>query len=285
MNDNQVNPNNLLDATDCLEAIGVIRGWKNFLFIIVILSLLIIQISFWLVNTGYIEIGKSAQTSQQAVPIAPNSVNQIPATVETIITPATEETRESESEAFIQQLLGEPNDQNAVSPESEPADMKTGDISDSQQSQPQTAQTSQSGFVSTAVHKTDYFSVMLRFVDAVLILTSVLYCLTLLLGLKISLLGRLGGINHICRAFFLSLVALILLLPWQYVFGRFVLGAAFGPLELRNWYLADNSGILSSIMYYLRFTGYWLLVLLLFIFAQIRSLRWAKAILRRLDII
>ena len=54
MNENQVNPNNLLDATDCLEAIGVFRGWKNFLFVIIILSLLLSQTCFWLVNTGYI---------------------------------------------------------------------------------------------------------------------------------------------------------------------------------------------------------------------------------------
>ena len=56
MNDSQVSPNNLLDATDCLEAIGVFRGWKNFLFAIIVLSLLLTQACFWLVNTGYIKI-------------------------------------------------------------------------------------------------------------------------------------------------------------------------------------------------------------------------------------
>jgi len=54
MNENQAGPSSLLDTTDCLEAIGVFRGWKNFFFIIVVLCLLLLQISFWVVNTGYI---------------------------------------------------------------------------------------------------------------------------------------------------------------------------------------------------------------------------------------
>ena len=54
MNENQAGPGSLLDTTDCLEAIGVFRGWKNFLFIIVVLCLLLLQICFWVVNTGYI---------------------------------------------------------------------------------------------------------------------------------------------------------------------------------------------------------------------------------------
>ena len=54
MNLEQDQQKNLLDTTDCLEAIGVFRGWKNFLFIVVILCLLLLQASFWLVNTGYV---------------------------------------------------------------------------------------------------------------------------------------------------------------------------------------------------------------------------------------
>src|SRR4030042_993321 len=50
----QDQPKNLIDTTDCLEAISVFRGWKNFLFIVVILCLLLLQASFWLVNTGYV---------------------------------------------------------------------------------------------------------------------------------------------------------------------------------------------------------------------------------------
>jgi hypothetical protein len=127
---------------------------------------------------------------------------------------------------------------------------------------------------------------LIRFLNFVLIPTAVLYCLTMLFTLKVSLLGRLGGINHICRAFFLSLVMVVLLLPWQRFFAGIVVGAIYTPAELVRWYTVETTGgIFGIIFYYLRFTGYWLLVLLLVIFSQLRSMRWAKAILRRLEII
>jgi len=103
--------------------------------------------------------------------------------------------------------------------------------------------------------------------------------------LKVSLVGRLGGMNHISRAFFLSLVMLILLLPWQSIFGGVVLGAIYTPGELVEWCSAETSGILDIVLRYLRFTGYWLVILLLLIFSQLRSGRWTKTILRRLEVI
>jgi len=114
----------------------------------------------------------------------------------------------------------------------------------------------------------------------------VLYCLTMLFSLKISLLGRLGGINHISRAFFISLIMVVLLLPWQRLFGDVLFGAIYAPKELLTFRACGQGReILGSAFYYFRFTGLWLLVMLLLIFSQIRSARWAKAILRRLEVI
>jgi hypothetical protein len=108
----------------------------------------------------------------------------------------------------------------------------------------------------------------------------------MLFSLKVSLLGRLGGINHIARAFFLSLTFAVLLLPWQRFFPGVVIGAMFTPAELQSACAkAGDYNIFATILQYLRFTGLWLLVLLLLIFSQLRSGRWAKAILRRLEVI
>jgi hypothetical protein len=131
----------------------------------------------------------------------------------------------------------------------------------------------------------DHLVWVMRFVNAVVILAATLYCLTILFALKVSMLGRLGGINHITRAFFLSLLALILLLPWHKVFDGVVLGAMFTPDEMVKWLSSKPSDILGLALFYLRFCGYWVLVLLFLILAQIRSSRWAGAILRRLEII
>lgn len=128
---------------------------------------------------------------------------------------------------------------------------------------------------------------LIRFFNFVLILTAILYCLTMLFILKVSLLGRLGGINHICRAFFLSLIFAVLIMPWQKLFPDLVLfGATFTPAELKGACAkAADYKLLLTIGHYLRFTGFWLLVLLFLIFSQLRSGRWSKAILRRLEVI
>ncbi len=234
MNENQAGPSNLLDTTDCLEAIGVFRGWKNFFFVIVVICLLLLQISFWVVNTGYI-------TAKEC----PGSMTAVVA-------------------GELSEDVGEAAKKVAA-----------------EQSEPAEAEMEHSLFGITFKH----LAMGIRVVNAILILTGLLYCLTILLSLKVSLVGRLGGMNHISRAFFLSLVMLILLLPWQRVFGGMVLGAIYTPCELVKWSSAETGNIFDIILYYLRFCGYWLLILLLLIFSQLRSGRWTKSILRRLEVI
>ena len=74
MNQNDAGHNNLLDTTDCLEAVGVFKGWKNLLFISIFLCLLITQAGFWLVDLGWVQIpsdttAKSAQDILINIPI------------------------------------------------------------------------------------------------------------------------------------------------------------------------------------------------------------------------
>lgn len=147
--------------------------------------------------------------------------------------------------------------------------------------------------VTTEKEKTSIFAFtfkrlagLIRFFNFLLILAAVLYCLTMLFILKVSLLGRLGGINHICRAFFLALVFAVLIMPWQKLFPGVIFGAMFTPAELQNACAkAADYNIGLTIGHYLRFTGFWLLVLLFLIFSQLRSGRWSKATLRRLEVI
>jgi len=235
MNENQAGSSSLLDTTDCLEAIGVFRGWKNFFFIIVVLCLLLLQASFWVVNTGRIP-AKECPGSKAAVVGLSEDVQDV----------------------------GEAAKKVAA-----------------EQSEPDEAEMEDSLFGITFKH----LAMGIRVTNAILVLAGLLYCLTILLSLKVSLVGRLGGMNHISRAFFLSLVMLILLLPWQRVFGGVVLGAIYSPCELVKWSSAETPDIFGIILYYLRFSGYWLLIMLLLIFSQLRSGRWTKSILRRLEVI
>jgi hypothetical protein len=286
MNGNQNNQSNLVDTTDCLEAVGVCRCWKNFLAIVVICGLLLLQISFWLVDTGYVKaetvvtvppatvsalskpviappLLSSKEDAGAKKPDAPLDVNEAkqshPALGEDTIKKAAEKV-----------VAGDPN--NSKELVSAKAKAEAEKVEKPQQER----------FFDIQMKHLNW---VIRFCNFIIILAAVLYCLTLLFSFKVSLIGRLGGINHICRAFFLSLIMVIFLLPWQNLFGNIVIGAIYTPAELVKWCTAQNSGIFAAAMHYLRFTGYWLLILLLLIFSLIRSSRWTKAILRRLEVL
>ncbi len=130
-----------------------------------------------------------------------------------------------------------------------------------------------------------YLARTVEVINGILIVSAVLCCLTLFFGLMVSLVGRLGGINQISRAFTLSLIALVLLLPWQNVLGSSIMGVIYTPGELTRWLAAKSDSTTNTVIYYLRFTVFWAALVLLLLLAQIRSARWSKAILHRLEII
>ena len=275
--------NDLLDTTDCLEAVGVFKGWKNFLFLIVLLCLLLLQASFHLVDRGYIEIDGQFYSDEPAVepnePAEPNKPTEDAESVEPTEPAETNEPTEPEKlgESVEPNEPAEPNElarSSSALPWIEPRIRSTA---------PQMQYAGQ--WIPKNFITFEQLTLLISLVNAVLILTATLYCLTLLFSLKVSMNGRLGGINHISRAFFLSLLMLVLLLPWQRMFGSVVTGAVFTPEELVKWYSGKTDDILDVTLYYLRFSGYGVLMLLLLILSQLRSLRWAKDILRRLEII
>ncbi|MHC4212509.1 MAG: hypothetical protein ACYSWP_03945, partial [Planctomycetota bacterium] len=65
------NQDNLLDTTDCLEAVSVFRGWKNFLFVITFFSLLLLQSVFW------VAVIKSSNEQKDALLTAEGKEKQI----------------------------------------------------------------------------------------------------------------------------------------------------------------------------------------------------------------
>ena len=272
MVENHPGSSDLLDTTDCLEAVGVFKGWKNLLFMILVVCLLLLQAGFFLVDQGYVAPGP-AQTdgpeTQAVTDIEPNGPADANVPPEPDVTP----------EPDVAPEISGPEEANA------PAEPNLG-IQQPGQHKESKLQLAALPFVDFLSKITwQQLSWAMNLVNAILILTATLYCLTLLFSLKVSMHGRLGGINHITRAFFLSLILLILVLPWQKIFDGLIMGAIFTPAELIIWHAKDKSDILDLVLYYMRFCGYMVLVFLLLILAQLRSSRWAKAILRRLEII
>ena len=267
MNENEGKQDNLLDTTDCLEAVGVFRAWKNGMFVISVLCLVLLQILFWAVNLEVVSIQevKPAPAAALGSPetTEPNAIiSKAPAVEPDEITRAAREATADANLAAANIPSGRATRPMRIA--AGPACAKESD------------------------HLASLARFFIRLFDFVLILAAALFCLTMMFSLKISLLGRLGGINHISRAFFLSVLFVVLVLPWQKFFGSAVMGVIYTPDELvrwLNWYRDPTSGVLGMVLFYLRFTGYWLLVMLVAVLAQVRSGRWAKATLRRLEII
>jgi hypothetical protein len=249
------NQKNLIDTTDCLEAVGVFRGWKNGLFFIVICILLLLQVSFWLVHSGLVR-SKACET--ETTPVVKGEMHE----EEPLAVISTENEKISSA---AKKVAYEPNQTKAsdtIIIETEQVRTRILNIT------------------------TEHLSWLIRFLNFFLFLTAILYCLTMLFILKVSLQGRMGGINHITRAFFLSILMLLLLLPLQKLVNGVVAGVMYTPSELiaacEN---VKTSEIFDKILFYFRFCAYWIIVVLLLILSQVRSARWAKATLRRLDVV
>lgn len=238
MNEGPVNQNLMIETTDCLEAIGVFRGWKNLFFAIMLVCLLLSQVAFWLIDLRIVPTGGSGSPAVAAAPAGPNAVAEA-------ATPAAEPNRAAKSAPGTLGL---------------PAEL---------------LRKVDAGHVARTV----------ELVNGILVVTAVLFTLAVFFCLITSLVGRLGGIRHISRAFFLSVILLVLVIPWQTLVGSRLPGVVYNFPELLNWLAVKNAGLFNTIVYYLRFSGYWLVFLALLVVSQLRSSRWTKSIRRRLEII
>jgi hypothetical protein len=247
MNEGPVNQGAMVETTDSLEAVGVFRRWKNIFFAIVLICLLLTQAAFWLIDLKLVKTGGAATV---AAPSAP------------AVAPSTP-----------------PTDVNAVEKAAGQA------VSGS----PQTPAPASQGpkFLGSLSDRLNMERVTraIEIINGILIVAVVLYAMALFFCLLISLVGRLGGIRHVSRAYFLAVIMLILVIPWQALFQSPVPGVVYTVPELLQWMTIKSEGLTSLVLYYLRFSGYWLLFLILLLMSEVRSVRWTKSILRRLEII
>ncbi len=252
MNAEQNRQKDLVDTTDCLEAVGVFRCWKNLFFAVILVGLLLLGACFWIMDLGLISDeskGEQAVTveavTEQVVPVVEETVDEVKQQVD-------------EAAAKVAGDANAPDDQTkAKKPLKLPFKLRQGQV-----------------------------MWAIRALDAVVIMAAVLYCLAILFTLKISMVGRLGGINHISRAFFWSLILLALIVPWQVVLGWGLFGVTFEPSELvRRTAGYESDSVFVKALFWFRFVVVWAIALLCLILAQVRTSRWSKATLKRLEVI
>jgi hypothetical protein len=267
MADESKKQDQLLETTDCLEAVGTLKFNKNLFFFINFLCLLILQGIFWLMPTEYVDrpgtdakkdmAPATAMLLKLAAPASTRLGEAGPAGKDIKVERKTEKT-----EKAAQVLTA---DANAQTPEPNAVEHKNAipiKISFS------------------------HLSWLIRLCNYLLIVCSVVYSLTLLFCMKVSLVGRLGGISHITKAVFISFFMVVVILPWQILFKDVIVGAIYTPSELLNaWTNFNQASVLAAGKMFLRFTGLWLIVIILLFWAQLKSMRWSRNTLKRLGII
>ncbi len=211
-----------------VRSLQIFYRWKNFLFVVITLCLFLLQISFLLVNYGYIVPEKNESIKTSSIFFSTGKQ----------LTNLTEGGLEKEPKA---------------------AELSASEI------------------------KFEHVTLVMNIINTILIFSSLLYSFVVFCGLGASLGGSLGGLVHISRACVYSLIILILLLPWQFVFKYTVLGAVYTPRELAMWHVIDITDMFGKVLLYLRFTGYPILIFILLVLAQLQSLLWSRTVTRKLD--
>jgi len=116
------------------------------------------------------------------------------------------------------------------------------------------------------------------------------YCLALLIGLKLALVGRLGGLADGTKAFFVALLVVVMIIPWQRMIAESIVGVTFGFGELATRHTNKMQYgdfwdyIVDYVLYYGRFVGLWALSLLLLLVAQRQSCQAARQVRMRLSL-
>lgn len=292
------NAQDMIDTTDSLEAISGAKSMKNFLFFMILVGLLVPQIIFWMDRTGLIEesgccskcAGCSEGCRQTDCPTVeskpqvnmPDNGSQLGPISLAAVTNIEEEVKAATDEMNKTQQTSEPV---PAEPDMAAGEKPQPAKKDAESEETAPAETEPGEKIDLRL-PCSAARILVAVSNFIVLLATVLYSLTLLICLKISLTGRLGGINHITRAFFLSLYLWVILIPWQQLLPRVLLGTVWMPGELLcgGWSKADSSTI-WKVLFYLRFCGLWFVALWFLLCAQIRSAKWAQATLRRLGIV
>ena len=233
----------MIDTTDCLEAVNVMKGTKNFLFFVLLAAMLVSQAMFWMDRLGRIDKSDctacTAGVCAAACPIACRTGAALPADHVNL----KQETANSSLISLaapnviaeqVEQVVQKADLQTPVEPTPVEPPVVVVEPTPLPQESPQVTPVE-----GTPGRELEFLSLSCRFArrivrvtNFVMFMAALLYCLTLLMNLKISLTGKLGGINHIARAFFCSLYVLVFLTPWQCFLPGVLVGAMYLPAEM-----------------------------------------------------
>jgi|GEM_PF-973059 len=238
------------DKKDFQEAFGTFSAARNLFFWLILAGLLITSAGFWIVDAGLLDKILLNQADRNPVYLGYSQNKIIPTQNEPPIASGTSRNVNPAPQAGPKN----PPEKsvNSENPVRNPYDRKLHAVKILDEMVRSALVTSRYGLM---------FSV-------------VLYCLSLLTGMQLALVGGLGGLAHSSKAFFLSMVVVVFVVPWQSTLVPDAPGSLFLYAELTVAYqqkCQDFQELWHYIMYYSRFVGTWLLSIILLLAAQRQS--------------
>jgi hypothetical protein len=233
------------DKNDALEAFNSFSGARNlFFWLFLLIPLVVVQAQFWMVDRGWTGTGQTQTYAEQAK----TDNAQEPANVE------------------------------KETPDLEKADVAAVGANDNTPAEKDACETR------TSQEMDNLQAGLIKTSNYVLTFAAVIYCLILLIGMKLALIGRLGGLAESSKALFLSLIVMVLIMPWQQVMPAGIYGTLFSYQDIVEncRQIKQMNTPQEYMLHYGRFSGLWGLTMLLLIAAQWRSCRAVRKIRRRL---
>jgi len=246
------------DRKDALEAFNSFNGARNLVFwIFLLIPLLVIEVDFWAVHSGVLDkVLIQSENANEAAGSA-DKTNQQP----------DKEAKAKEPALSLNKI------QETLTP-SDTAKSKDAELNSGRIATENRLTKSLDKLIQASLKTSNY----------VLTFAAVVYCLTLLIGMKLALIGQLGGLADASKAFFLALIAMVFILPWQQVMSDGIHGTLFSYKELTDSYLAikGSDDPKEYVLYFGRFAALWGLTVVLLGAAQLRSSRAVRKIRQRL---
>jgi len=246
------------DRKDALEAFNSFNGARNLVFwIFLLIPLLVIEADFWAVHSGVLDKVLIQSENANEAAGAADKTQQKPA----------KEAKAKEAALSLNKIK-------ETLTQSDPAKSKDAELNSGKMATENRLTKSLDKLLQASLKTSNY----------VLTFAAVIYCLALLIGMKLALIGQLGGLADASKAFFLALIAMVFILPWQQLMTDGIHGTLFSYKELTDSYLSikgsDNPK--EYVLYFGRFAALWGLTLVLLGAAQLRSSRAVRKIRQRL---
>lgn len=291
--------NNITEMTDIAETVSILRTAKNFFFFVAILSLLVLGIIFAMGTMKMIVYPWDQQLNNdnlgmQDIEDSSSSLPALSATVK-VEEKEVEDTEEEPSEPEHKPLEDKKADLESIEQQAAKAvavgveemsdnkdEDKKSDNSDEIEHKPLADLNEQFGS-KLGIISWAKAAMLIKLCNFTTFFSLILYTFSLVLSVKITLVGRLGSVASITGGMFLAMIATVMFMPWQLAFsGSGLYGAMFMPYEFASAAAGfDKLSTVEAWMHYARYAGLWICVVLFLIMAQGRSMFWAARCSKR----